>query len=117
MKKIAIVSSFSILLIAALVAIAGFGQSSHQDSKKHNEPSAELQWEYLVVAGGNVNLSTSGNEQYGSMRKQPDGSFGREAFALERNLDKLGAKGWELVTVSGTPTDPVYYLKRPKESH
>ena len=88
MKKIAIVSSFSILLIAALVAIAGFGQSSHQDSKKHNELSAELQWEYLVVAGGNVNLSTSGNEQYGSMRKQPDGSFGREAFALERNLDK-----------------------------
>jgi hypothetical protein len=117
MQKFALVSGFSILLIAGLIAVAGFGQSSPQDSKKRSEHSADSQWEYLIVAGGNVNLSTAGNEQYGSMRKQPDGSFAKEAFALERNLDKLGAKGWELITVSGTPTDPVYYLKRPREAH
>jgi hypothetical protein len=34
---------------------------------------------------------------------------------LERNFDKLGAKGWELVAVSGMPNDPIFYFKRPKE--
>jgi hypothetical protein len=50
------------------------------------------------------------------MRKQPDGSFSREFFPLERNFDKLGAKGWELVSVHGSPNDPVYFFKRLKES-
>jgi hypothetical protein len=50
------------------------------------------------------------------MRKQPDSTFGREAFPLERNMDKLGAKGWELVSVYGQPNDPVYYFKRLKQS-
>src|SRR5215468_1917067 len=82
------------------------------DRKSETEP----QWEYLVVSGGSANLSTSGNENYPSMRKQPDGSFGREYYPLERNFDKLGAKGWELVSVHGSPNDPVYFFKRPKES-
>lgn len=73
------------------------------------------QWEYLVVAGGNVNLSSSGIDS--RMRKQPDDSFQREAYGLERNLDKLGAKGWTLVAVHGVPNDPIFYFKRPKESH
>jgi len=29
-------------------------------------------------------------------------------------MDKLGAKGWELVTVTGSPADPIYYFKRRK---
>jgi len=47
------------------------------------------------------------------MRKEP-GAFGRESFPLERNLDKLGAKGWELVAVAGSSADPTFYLKRKK---
>lgn len=82
--------------------------------RKDKEPDADIQWEYLVVAGGTSNLSTAGNDQYPNMRKQPDGSFAREFFPLERNFDKLGAKGWELVTITGPGNDPVYFFKRRK---
>jgi hypothetical protein len=111
MKKTLLITG-AVIMLAALFIIAS-AQSSKREGKNGG---AETQWEYLVVAGGNVNLSTSGNEQFGSMRKQPDGSFSREAFALERNMDKLGARGWELVAVTGAPNDPVFYFKRPKES-
>ena len=47
------------------------------------------------------------------MRKEP-GAFSRESFPLEKNLDKLGAKGWELVAVGGSSGDPIFYLKRRK---
>lgn len=96
------------LLISALMLTV-----SGQRSK---DPDREAQWEYLVVAGGNANLSTAGNEQYPGMRKQPDNSFAREFFPLERNFDKLGAKGWELVDVHGAPNEPVYFFKRLKET-
>jgi hypothetical protein len=66
------------------------------------------QWEYLVVAGGSVNLSPPTHE---NMRKEP-GPFSREAFPLETNMDKLGTKGWELVSVSGSAADPVLFFKR-----
>lgn len=69
------------------------------------------EWEYLVVATpSNVNFSATGNQR---MRKEP-GPFGREAFVLEQHMDKLGANGWELVSVAGTPADPHYYFKRRK---
>jgi hypothetical protein len=48
------------------------------------------------------------------MRKEPAISAFRENFPLQQNLDKLGAKGWELLHVSGSPGDPVYYFKRRK---
>ena len=102
--------SVSLTLIMAF-AVYGKRKETTGDSKS----GTETQWEYLVVAGGSVNLSTAGNENYSSMRKQTDGSFSREYFPLERNLDKLGAKGWQLVSVHGTPNDPVYFFKRPKE--
>ena len=57
-----------------------------------------------------VNLSAG---EGGSMRKA-DGAFSRELYPLEKNLDKLGGKGWELVTVTGSPADPIYYFKRRK---
>jgi hypothetical protein len=103
-----------IILLVCLIAFASgvSGQRSHDDK----DAPADTQWEYLIVAGGNVNLSTAGNENYPNMRKQPDSAFGREAFPLERNMDKLGAKGWELVSVYGQPNDPVYYFKRLKQS-
>ena len=69
------------------------------------------QWEYLVVASpSNVNFTATSNPR---MRKEP-GPWGREAFVLEQHLDKLGANGWELVSVAGTTGDPHYYFKRRK---
>ena len=35
-------------------------------------------------------------------------------LVVEQQMDKLGAKGWELVSVSGQPPGPVYYFKRRK---
>ena len=68
-------------------------------------------WEYLVVSGASsTNFTPTGNPQ---MRKEP-GRFGRESFVLEQHLDALGQKGWELVAVTGSPVDPIYYFKRRK---
>ena len=110
-SKSSIVFAAAILSLMSLVAVFTVsGQSS-----RGKEKDADTQWEYLVVAGaGNVNLS--GTSDLG--RKQPDNSFA-EATVLERNLDKLGQKGWELVAVQavqGMPNQPMYYLKRQKES-
>ena len=78
-----------------------------------DESPARDPWEYLIVAGGNTtNLSSSGSS---SMRKEPKIQAFRENFVLEQNMDKLGAQGWELVSITGSPADPVYYFKRRKE--
>lgn len=103
--KLILVASVAI----ALVLFAGSRFTFGDRAKADVEDSAGG-WEYLIVAGGTVNLSGSDG---GTMRKEP-GSFTREAYPLERNLDKLGAKGWELVTVTGPPADPTFYLKRKK---
>jgi hypothetical protein len=100
--------------LALLIAFAAYGQ--RREGGDDRASGTGTQWEYLIVSGGSANLSTSGNENYPNMRKQPDGSFNREYFPLERNFDKLGAKGWELVSVYGSSNDPVYFFKRPKES-
>jgi hypothetical protein len=92
-------------LALTFAARSVFGERSNA-----NEDQSGSGWEYLVVQGGTVNLSPS---ESGSMRKEP-GAFNREAFPLEKNMDKLGAKGWELVSVAGPPGDPTYYFKRRK---
>jgi len=110
--KITSITACALLLVIAIVlTVSGSGQRSNGDG----EAPGETQWEYLVVAGGNSNLSTEGNENYPNMRKQKDTTFNREDFPLERNFDKLGAKGWELVTVYGSPNSPFYYFKRRKD--
>lgn len=105
-------------LVALVAFIGGAGLTARTVAQRSGssakEPNAENQWEYLVVAGGAVNLSSLGMDS--RMRKQPDDSFQREAVALERNFDKLGAKGWILVAVHGAPNDPIFYFRRPKES-
>jgi hypothetical protein len=114
MKTVTRVSLAAISVSLVLfIAFAVYGRQERSDDRKSG---TETQWEYMVVSGGSVNLSTSGNENYPSMRKQPDGSFNREYFPLERNFDKLGSKGWELVSVYGPQNEPVYFFKRPKES-
>ncbi len=92
-------------IVAAVVKTAGHAGTSKDDT------AATQRWEYLAVAGpSTTNFTPTGNP---SMRKE-EGSFAREGFVLEQHLDKLGAKGWELVSVAGVPTDPVYYFKRPR---
>lgn len=100
--------SIAVVLIVLVVTLAGI--SFFSGRSKANDDQSGSGWEYLVVQGGTVNLTGSDG---GSMRKEP-GAFSRESFPLEKNLDKLGAKGWELVTVSGSPADPIFYLKRRK---
>lgn len=99
----------SLLLIPILAgSVKTIGQSEARETESVNSQK----WEYLVVAGANrTNFSPTGNPR---MRKEPQGSFGIEAFVLEQQLDKLGASGWELVSVAGSPLEPIYYFKRSK---
>ncbi len=107
-SQLTVVSAVLILLLLSVTAVF---RVSGQPSRGGKEKDAEVQWEYMVISGGTSNLSGIGDL---GQRKQPDNSF-REATVIERNLDKLGQKGWELVTVQGTPIEPIYYLKRQKE--
>jgi hypothetical protein len=96
----------SLLLIPVLVLAV---KTTGQDYSRNK--AGMQKWEYLAVAGpSSSNFTPTGNSR---MRKE-EGTFGREAFVLEQHLDKLGASGWELVSVSGNPQDPVYYFKRAK---
>lgn len=104
-----------LMLIAAvlLISLAAARTNSSASAQRHagdEEPAVANGWEYLVVSGGNVNLTSTDNS---SLRKE-SGAFAREWFPLEKNLDRLGAKGWELVSVSGPPQEPIYYFKRKK---
>jgi hypothetical protein len=96
------------VLLAFLLLASVFAVGDTTKSQEEVRPS--VRWEYLVVSGASsTNLTPSGNSR---MRKEATGAFGREAFVLEQHLDKLGAQGWELVSVTESRSDPVYYLKR-----
>lgn len=98
----------ALLLLVPVIAVAVKTTGSGKANRAEN--AAPDRWEYLAVAGPHTtNFTPTGNS---SMRKLEDGGFAREAFVLEQHLDKLGARGWELVSVAGPPTDPVYYFKR-----
>ncbi len=102
------------IILAGLLATVVFAQSRAKETKKE-EP--KRQWEYLVVVGGTkVNLSSSGTSP--SLSKLGLDSSFREHYVLEKNLDKLGAAGWELVDVTILPNsnEPLFHLKRAKES-
>ncbi len=108
----------ALLLLAPVVAVVvkttGHAETGRGDTAAittSGDTAATTKWEYLAVAGpSTTNFSPTGNP---TMRKE-DVPFAREGFVLEQHLDKLGAKGWELVSVAGLPTDPVYYFKRQK---
>lgn len=112
MKRTTLFYAAILIMVIVITGLVIAGQSSRKNAESAEKSPAETQWEYLVVGGGNLNLSSAGISE--KMHKQ-EGGFSREAVVLERNLDKLGAKGWELVAVSGDPRDPVFYLKRAKE--
>ncbi len=100
-------TSTRVLLILAgvLLVSAALVHAGAQDEQIAPKPG----FEYLIVADGNVTLNSSPSV---GQRKQKD--FGREAVTVQKNLDRLGSDGWELVDVGGTPNEPVFYLKRPK---
>ena len=102
------VAALLVLAVAVLVVVKTEGQ---EEVNARINVAAE-QWEYLAVAGpSTTNLTPTNNPR---MRKEPNVPFAREAFVLEQHLDKLGANGWELVSVAGPATDPAYYFKRRK---
>jgi len=104
------VSHVAIVIGLAVICMAVVKTTGQEE----NSGTVGEQWEYLTVTGPSThNLSGSGA---GRTRKEPDSAFGREAYVLEQHLDRLGAKGWELIAVAGPPTDPAYYFKRRKTS-
>ena len=106
MKRSILLASVCAALLITTLALANQRSSRDKDSDKAN-------WEYLVIVGGRQNLSSSGNNKMAKLSL--DSSF-REHFPLEANLDKLGAEGWELVTVTMARDEPIYYLKRLKDA-
>ncbi len=106
-------SRFLMFIAVVVIGLAALTAGAiAQRGNKSDAPEAADQWEYLIVSGGNTNLSSGS-----IIRKQPDGSFAQEAIALQANFDKLGTRGWELVSVSSdstSPRVPVYYFKRLK---
>lgn len=101
----------AVVVCLAVICIAVM-KTTGQEEKSAADSSE--QWEYLAVAGpSNTNFSPTSSPR---MRKEPNSSFGREAFVLEQHLDRLGANGWELIAVAGPPTDPAYYFKRRKRT-
>jgi len=102
----------ALTLCLAVIAIYVVKTMGQEDANVSGGSAVE-QWEYLAVAGpSTTNFTATGSPR---MRKEPNSSFGREAFVLEQHLDKLGTNGWELVVVAGPPTDPVYYFKRSRQ--
>ncbi len=94
--RASVVVGLLILAVAVFEAMNTKGQATNQTGSGATE-----QWEYLALAGPVSGLTPANKEP---VRKEPSGSFGREAISLEQHLDKLGANGWELVAVAGPPT-------------
>jgi hypothetical protein len=109
MQKPIFIRGLLTLIALSLVAISVAVVKTSGQEPDRDRPD---RWEYLVVAGpSTTNFSATSSS---SMRKEVNASFGREAFVLEQHMDKLGANGWELVTIAGAPNDPVFYFKRLK---
>lgn len=110
--KVRLLLTACLMFMACAFIVKTTEQREARASDASRSASADEKWEYLVVsAPSSANLSPSSNS---SMRKDSTGAFGREAFVLEQHLDKLGANGWELVTVGGSASDPTYFFKRRK---
>ena len=107
LKRVLHVAAVFCLAVICVAVVKTTGQ-------EENSRAVGDQWEYLVVAGpSNTNFVPTSTPR---MRKEPNSSFGREAFVLEQHMDRLGANGWELIAVSGLDKDPAFYFKRRKRS-
>lgn len=107
--KRGLLTAVALCLIAISFAVV---KTSGQETDSHERAD---QWEYLVVAGPTTtNFSATGS---GRVRKESNSGFAREAYVLEQHMDRFGANGWELVTVTGAPNDPAFYFKRRKKAN
>ena len=107
LKRVSHIAVVFGLVVICMAVVKTTGQEENS-----NDSAATEQWEYLAVAGpSNTNFTPTTTPR---MRKEPNSAFGREAFVLEQHLDRLGANGWELITVTGAERDPVFYFKRRK---
>lgn len=102
-----------VIAVALLLLVTPFFLRSVKTSESRaTQDDIREKWEYLVVgAPSGTNFNPTSNPR---MRKLEMGGFGVEAFVLEQHMDKVGADGWELVSVSGTPSNPIFYFKRLK---
>lgn len=101
-----------LLTVVALSLVAISLAVVKTSGQEPNSNDRAGQWEYLVVASPTTtNFAGTGS---GRTKKEPNSGFAREAYVLELHMDRYGANGWELVTVAGSPTDPVFYFKRLK---
>jgi|RhiMetdeSRZDD1v2_1073273.scaffolds.fasta_scaffold10946_3 hypothetical protein len=108
-------NSFRIVGLVVLLLVSPFFITSvkTKESQRSRDDNAATKWEYLVVSNASrTNFQPTGNSR---MRKEEMGGFGIESFVLEQHLDNVGANGWELVAVGGSPSDPIYYFKRPRQ--
>ena len=105
-----------VVIAAALLLLVSpfFLRSVKTTEASRTQDDSGQKWEYLVVsAPSTTNFTASGNAR---MRKLDMGGFGIEAFVLEQHMDKAGADGWELVSVSnGARGEPVFFFKRLKQ--
>ena len=98
------------VLVLMLLALGVVAMRTARAQRADENDAGREQWEYLVVAAPqSTNFTASGSS---GMRKEPSGGFNREDYVTEQQMDKLGAKGWELVSVAAAPTGAVYYFKR-----
>jgi hypothetical protein len=103
-----------LLTALALSFVAIFFSVMRTSGQEPSSSDRPEQWEYLVVAGPTTtNFSGTGA---GKTRKESNSGFAREGYVLEQHMDRFGANGWELVTVTAPP-DPVFYFKRRKTSN
>ncbi len=104
------------LLIAVALLVMAISLAVVKTSgQETNSNERADQWEYLVVAGPTTtNFSATGS---GRTKKESNSGFAREAYVLEQHMDRFGANGWELVTVTGVPNDPAFYFKRRKTNN
>jgi hypothetical protein len=109
--------TLSVIAVVLLLFVTPFFLRSVKtsESRPETQEDGREKWEYLVVgAPSATNFNPSGNPR---MRKLEMGGFGIEAFVLEQHMDKVGAEGWELVSVTNTARgEPVFYFKRLKPS-
>jgi hypothetical protein len=103
-----------VIAVALLLLISPFFLRSVKTSESSTlQEDGKEKWEYLVVAApSSTNFQPTDNRR---MRKIEMGGFGIEAFVLEQHMDKVGADGWELVSVSNSARgEPVFFFKRLK---
>ena len=100
------ISYVAVVFCLAVICVAVIKTTGQEENSAAMGLRVE-QWEYLALAGP----STTNFSATTTKRKEPNSSFGREAFVLEQHLDRLGANGWELIAVAGPPTGSCLLLQ------